>query len=454
MPNWSIEHYKNVWHNIQSSLWFLPTTLGIAAVILSYILPSVDKNLPRQIAAHRGWLFYGSPSAARTILSTLAGSLITVIALLFSITMLTLQQASTQFTSRVFQNFTDDRGNQWVLGTYIATFVYCIMILRKVQSANGTVANFVPVLSITVAIVLALICIGLLVFFVHHSATLFQAATVIERIHHDLIDSIERNFQDDDGEPRSSDDDMRAFRELYPEEPRQRIHSQESGYLRTIDEDAVLAALPAGGWGVIPLALGQYVVQKSVLLEVGAAIEDEVRIRQIRTAFVLDNERTLPQDTLFGVRQLVDIAVKALSPGINDPTTAEHVISCLSDAVVRLGDRAFPSRILHEERDQQQGAVALWLNRPTFDDFVAAAFTQIRRVAANDVSVTLHLLAMLQAAGGHLTERNAAPIREQIAHIVTQVDRSEIGLEARAALLAAAQAAEEATRSVPLRAVE
>lgn len=443
------ERYRNAWHNIQSSLWFLPAVLGSAAIVLSYFIPRLDNDLPRQIAAHRDWLFYGSPNAARTLLSTLAGSLITVIAVLFSITMLTLQQASSQFTSRVFQNFTKDRGNQWVLGTYIATFLYCILVLRQVRSANGQTDDFVPVLSITLAVILAVVCIALLVYYIHHSASLFQAATVIERVHHDLLDAIDTYYPEaQDRTLPPANDDLEDFRRIFVHQEGYRIHSEHAGYLRRIDEAAIFRALPAGTWATIHLELGQYVVAESLLLEAGTAIEDE-RVRQIRNAFVLDKERTLPQDTLFGVRQLVDIAVKALSPGINDPTTAEHVISCLSDALARLGGREFPSRTRHRSARDGQQQIVLWVNRPEFSDFVESAFAQIRRAARDDVDVTLHLLQMLNAVARQLTDRRAQAIREQVGHVVSQINQSSFTLEDRTMLLAAAQTVEDSIRATP-----
>jgi uncharacterized membrane protein len=443
------ERYRNSWHNIQSSLWFLPAVLGLVAIILSYVLPQIDTHLPRQIAVHRDWLFYGSPSAARTLLSTLAGSLVTVIAVLFSITMLTLQQASSQFTSRVFQNFTNDRGNQWVLGTYIATFVYCILVLRRVRSESAQTGNFVPVLSITLAVLLAVICIALLVYYIHHSATLFQAATVIERVHHDLLGSIDQYYpQTEDRTLPPANDDLDDFKRIFTAREGERICSNESGYLRNVDVGAILKAIPKGTWGIVHLALGQYVVTDTVLLEAGTEIDAE-RVKKIRRAFVLDKERTLPEDTLFGIRQLVDIGVKALSPGINDPTTAEHVISALSDALVRLGGRQFPSRIHHRSTEDGEQQVALWVHRPEFDDFVESSFAQIRRAARDDVDVTLHLLQMLDGIAKRLTERRSQPISELVGHIVSQVNQSGFIPEDRTMLLAAAHTVEQSVRAVP-----
>ncbi len=440
MTSFSLDRLKNNWQNTKSSLWFLPTALGLLALILSYAVPAIDTHLPRQIAAHSGWLFYGSPDAARTLVSTLAGSLITVISLLFSITILTMQQASTQFTSRVLRNFTDDRGVQWVLGTYIATFVYCILILRRVRSATGGVANFVPVLSITLAIVLAVICVALLVYYVHHIATLLQSATVIERVHRSLISVIEDRYP-----TRSSDEDEHAdpasknrtadIRRLAADPDAFQVHAQAFGFLRSIDENTVLKLLPDESVGIVDVALGQYVPADTALLKVSKSIDDAGCLKRIRAAFILDRQRSLPDDVLFGVRQLVDIALRALSPAINDPTTAEHVIATLSNVLIDLGGRSLPSPVRHRSDSDESRSPVMWVRRPTYADFVESAFSQIRRAARNDVDVTLHLLHALRSVALRVNEDHARPVWEQVSRIVTQINESNFTPEDRAMLL-------------------
>ncbi len=452
MSKMPFERYRNTWHNIQSSLWFLPTVLGLTAFILSYLLPEIDLRMARQLAAHRGWLFSGSPSAARTLLSVLAGSLITVITVLFSITMLTLQQASSQFTPRVFQNFIDDRWNQWVLGTYIATFLYCILVLRQVRSETAALHDFVPVSAITLALVLAVVCIALLVYYIHHTASLFQAGTIIERVHHDLIGTIDRLYPEShDLTQQPATEELQSFKQRFMAQAEYRIHSEETGYLRSIDEESICRALPGGACAAIRPAVGHYIVANTVLLEATEVMDDERRVQQVRAAFVLDRERTLNQDALFGVRQLVDIAVKALSPSINDPTTAQHAISCLGNALIRLAGRAFPTRIRVHGGEDDQTRVMVWVNRPEFADYVEMSFSQIRRSARDDVEVTWYLLDVLDAVAQNTSDDRAHVIQEQIDRIVAQVNAANFITADRERLLAAAAEAMAATTSIPLQ---
>ncbi|MGA7669394.1 MAG: DUF2254 domain-containing protein [Nitrolancea sp.] len=434
MPNLSVDRLQTIWQNARSSLWFLPASLGILAIVLSWLVSDLDHHLPRQIALHRGWLFYGSPDAARTLLSTLAGSLITVISLLFSITMLTMQQASSQYTSRILRNFTDHRGVQWVLGVYIATFMYCVLVLRQVRSSTDQASNFVPALSISLAILLAVICVALLVYYVHLIATMLQAATVVERVHDGLIHAIDHNYPADRAEGTDEDRPLDEVRRLARRSGGLRIHSEGSGFLRSVDENTILKAIPDGSWAITELALGQYVLSDAVLLESSNNIDDPDRVRRIRNAFILDRQRSLPQDTLFGVRQLVDIAVRALSPGINDPTTAEHAISCLTDGLIRLGDRPFPPRVTRGPESDGCGSSIIWVDRPNFARFVDSAYAQIRRAARNDVDVTLHLLKMMRMLAAHVPASRAEPVWEQIARTVSQIRQSSFTPEDRTML--------------------
>ena len=443
MPNLSIDRVQTIWQNIRSSLWFLPATLGIVAIVLSWLVSDVDHHLPRQIALHRSWLFYGTPDAARTLLSTLAGSLITVISLLFSITMLTMQQASSQYTSRILRNFTNHRGVQWVLGVYIATFMYCVLVLRQVRGSTDQTSNFVPTMSITLAILLAVVCVALLVYYVHLIATMLQAATVVEQVHDGLIHAIDHNYPTDRDQAENDDRSIDEMRQLARQSSSHRIRAQGSGFLRAVDEKTILKTIPDGSWAITELALGQYVLSDAVLLESSIQIDDPDRVRRIRNAFILDRQRSLPQDTLFGVRQLVDITVRALSPGINDPTTAEHAISCLSDALIRLGDRPFPPHVTRGSEDEGRESTIIWVDRPDFARFVDSAYAQVRRAARNDVDVTLHLLKMLRMVAAHVPASRAEPVWDQIARTASQIRQSSFTQEDEAMLL------EVASRGTP-----
>jgi uncharacterized membrane protein len=245
----SREQFRNWWENVQSSLWFIPAVLGIVAIALSFIMPEIDSRVEDELTRHTDWLFFGTADSARAILSAISGSLITVITLLFSITMLTLQQAATQYTPRIIRTFMNDRGIQSVLGVFLATFLYSLLVLRQVRGEDAIGGSSIPMLSVSLAILLTLACLALLIFFIHHSATMFQAATIVERIHHEMLDSIDRLYPEAIGEGVDDAPSLDAFRARYASQPGVLVRSDGSGYLRRIDDGAILDAIDDGSWG-------------------------------------------------------------------------------------------------------------------------------------------------------------------------------------------------------------
>lgn len=450
--SFSIEQLRNEWEELRSSLWFIPALIAVSAVVLSIIIPEIDSRYEGDVGQHRQIIFYGTASAARTILNVIASSVITVVSLVFSITLLTLQQASTQFTPRSMRTFMRDPLNQVVLGTFIATFVYSILVLRQVRGEDSPLDQFIPVLATTFAILLALICLGLLVAYLNHAALLLNASTVVEHIHEDLLESIERLHPSEIGAAAADGgDDLSTFRAQYVTGESYDVLARSSGKLRVVDTERLAGALPAGAWAIIHPTPGDYVIRGAPLLEVGGVELDDDALDEIRDrarhAFILGHERSLSQDALFGVRQLVDVGLKGMSPGIFDPTTTEHVISALGDAMVALAERDFPThiRVIEYDDDDRQGVVALWINRPSFEDYVDAAFAQLRRVARDDVHVSLYLLDVLDVlvSRTHGARREAVlvQIRELVAQLAeaqhTDRDRNLIKDRAAAIMMAA-----------------
>lgn len=413
---------QNLRENVSTSLWFVPSVLIILALILSTILIEVDVALSTRRSPLIPWLFSGTADAARTLLSVISGSLITVISIAFSITILALQQASAQFTPRVLRQFTANRSNQMVLGVYTATFVYALLVLRAVRSADeSSDAGFVPALSITVAIGLALVCLGLLIFFVHHMSRSLQIAVIMDHVRQELIEQIDALYPSQLG--HSTDQASPTpieIEALDGHTPRVTIHAESAGFIRRIDQQALLNA-PLGDvrWLWVRSRVGQFITYGGVLAELdGKTPPADALADQIRAAFIIDSEPSINQDALFGVRQLVDIALKALSPGINDMTTAEYALYHLGDALGRLAERPFPANVRRIEGCPAQ----VIFTSPGWDDFVATAFDQIRHAAEDDVHVTatllrvLHDLALRLPPGerGRAVQRQVAEVRHSI----------------------------------------
>ncbi len=413
----------NTWQNIRASLWFVPSILVGLALLLALGLVEADHRLAARSSPLIPVIFAGTADAARNLLSSVAGSLITVVSIAFSLTMVALQQASTQFTPRVLRNFMSDRMSQLVLGAYTGTFVYALLVLRAVRSPSEDLsAGFVPALSVTVAIALALICLGLLIYFIHHIAESLQVGVIITRIHSELVEQIDKLYPSKMGEVAV---DPLLIADLTEQLDRREqtvtIRSTQTGFLRQVDEQALLDAPLAGlKWVWIRPCIGDFITQGAVLAELDRQTDRYADVvERVRTACVIDQARSIHQDAQFGIRQLVDIALKALSPGINDPTTAEYALFYLTDALGRLAERCFPSPIR-----QTNQSVYLWLTHPTWDDYVALAFDQIRREADDDVHVSQTLLHMLHELALRVADNSrAAAIRRQLAEMRQSVAR-------------------------------
>jgi len=425
------EKIKLAWENFNASLRFVPGVLAALALVLSSVSIQIDVALlaNEQARSVLPWLFSGTADAARSVLSTIAGSLITVISIAFSLIIVALQQASAQFTPRVLRSFTADRGNQIVLGVYIATFVYALLVLRAVRSANQdqNQVGFIPGLSVTLAIVLALSCLGLLIYFIDHTAQSLQVSVILQRVHADLIAQIDARYPDHGVDCIVIDAPPSLVAASPGTEPRFRVHSKRTGFIRTIDEHTIRnAPLDGVRWLWVQPQVGAFITTGGILAEgiADAPLNVEVS-RCIRDAIVIDIRRSITQDPLFGVRQLVDIALKALSPGINDPTTADYALYYLGDALGYLAGRV----ILPVEQIAEDREARLFFSRSTWDDFVDTAFNQIRRVATGEVQVLQTLLDVLADLAVHVSSQGRCDaIRRQVTEvrfIVANADWSE-----------------------------
>ena len=357
------------------------------------VLGAIDTALSVREGEVAARLFSGTADAAQALLSVIAGSLITTISIAFSVTIIALQQMSSQFTPRVLRTFTADRGNQVVLGAYIGTFIYALLVLRQVRNEDSGVP-FVPAVSVTVALGLALVCLGLLIYFIHHISQLLQVSLFMDNIHDELIDELDALYPAGIGSNLDESAPPAGMVEKLEDAPgHQVLRSCQAGHLRSIDAESLFDASDGiAPWIFVRPQVGSFVPHGCVLAVFPAdASINEDQAASIRDAFVIDTERTLHQDPLFGVRQLVDIALKALSPALNDPTTAEYSLSNLGDVMGRLGQRKFPSN----QRIGPAGETRYIFSRPTWDDFVDAAFSQIRRQAHDNVHVTNYLLKVL-----------------------------------------------------------
>jgi uncharacterized membrane protein len=361
------EKMSSRWERLNSSFSVLPALLTAGAVLLFFVTQHLDQATRTSLES-LPILFSGGSSAARSVLSAISGSVITVVATVFSLTIVALQLASSQYSPRVLRNFTSDRGVQLVLGAYIATFLYSLLVLRIIRSPAGATEAFVPKISVTVAILLALACVGLLVYFVSHIATIIQSSTIVQRAHTDAARTI-ANLEDLDGCPAGEEtsEDPPAGDPLV-------LRAQRSGYVQHVDVEALAEALTgdeaAGKTTVeVPSGPGRFVPAGSTVLKVWPARELTERAEEgAHGALVLGRERSFQGDFAFGLRQLSDIALKGLSPAVNDPTTAMQAMDRMEAIFVALGEKRMPAR--KREREANGTRVVIMVGHYGFDDVV------------------------------------------------------------------------------------
>ncbi len=413
------------WEGIVSSFWFMPGLLTVGAIILFVVSHQIDRLLSVGLE-ELPLIFSGGATAARSLLSTIAGSLITVVATVFSLTIVALQLASTSYTPRLLRNFTSDRGVQVVLGAYIGTFTYALLALRIIRTPESQEPTFIPVISVTLAVVLTLVCVGLLVYFIHHIAGMIQSSTIVKSAHQDATQSL-ANLTDLENAPAEAQDPRThpAFKELMDEEGSE-IKAQESGYVQYMDLDRILDAAtqedgavekaPAKMVVELPFGPGHFVAAGLPILRLWPAPEDvpegglgEKTEKEIHEAFFFGKERAFSQDFAFGLRQLSDIALKGVSPGVNDPTTSMQAMDRMEAIFIALGEKALPPHI--QERNLNGTQVLLKVGRYDFDDVVGLAFDQLRRASftSGQVAVLERLLEVIERA----LAANALPERQQ-----------------------------------------
>lgn len=362
--------------------------MTLFAIVLAFAMTALDDEVDWNPSTDSPLGYAGRPDGARAVLAAVAGSTITAAATAFSITITTLALASSQFGPRLLRNFISDRGIQLVLGIFIGTFVYCLLVLRTIFGNDET--DFVPQISITVAFALALVSIIALIYFIHHVATSIQVTSIIRGVSNELERSINRLYDAADGDRNEDAEARREDRDDLDDEEAGEISCRKGGYLQAIDSGALVKAA-AGREAVIKVKYhaGRFVVRRGpVALVWPKEAADEGLEEAVNDALDLGEVRTSTQDVEYAVDQLVEIAVRALSPGINDPFTALSCIDRLGSALVRIVEREPPEPRHWDDNGKLRAIVP----KASFSGVVDAAFNMIRHHGGNYPAVLIRLL--------------------------------------------------------------
>ena len=369
---------------LRSSLFFVPMLCVIGGVILGELMLGVDALVtgidPRLTA---------TVDSARTVLTTVAGATLTFAGIAFSVSLLLISLASSQFSPRVVHGMFRDPFNKRVMGLVIGTFTYCLVVLRAVRGAlEGAGDAIVPSVSILLAVALGIASILAIVAFINHAAHSMDVSKILRRVTEEVLTQAESAW------PEPDSDSSWAQHGTAASLPAGAAAVRFSGYgwVQNVDYDRLLTALPPGTNLRLDTFAGQYAIQNTPIGHLFPAPDDEGKIGDaVRAAVKVGESRTLQQDLAYGVRQLCDVALKAMSPGINDPTTAHDAISHLGTVLADLLGRPAPaSRLVG-----QDGQVLLIPHATTHEHLVGLAFDEVRIASVDQPTVLIYLLDVL-----------------------------------------------------------
>jgi uncharacterized membrane protein len=382
-----------------ASLWFVPILCVLGGVALSTVTIAIDRSrgtsiVPRSLS--------GDPDAALGILTTVAVSMVTLTGLVLTITMVVVQLAMGQFTPRVLRTIVRDRPSQFAIGIFVATFAHAMLVMREVQQPTPQDPDgFVPGLAIVIAFVLIVVSIMVLVSYVHHIGRALTVASLIDSVGDEARKLLDKLYPEERPQaPKAPDRLGRPDRLVPSAKPGVvvAVHTADLAELAS-EHDVLLRIAPS---------VGDFVPQGAVLFEVfgQAPFDDADLLRSIALA----NERTLTHDFAFGIRMLVDVGVRAVSPAMADPTTTIQAVDRIHDLLRQLVCRPFPSGLIADD----SGVTRLVLPTITWAGYVRLAVDELRRDAARSLQVTRRLQAMLRDVLEIAPPDRRAPLEEQL----------------------------------------
>ncbi|NEV94344.1 DUF2254 domain-containing protein [Psychroflexus sp. YR1-1] len=381
---------KFLWQELKGSFWFVPILIIVFSIGLATFLIYIDRTVNVRSIKYLSYILTESADSARSILSTISAAMIGVAGTVFSITLVALTLASSQFGPRLLKNFMHERLNQVVLGTYVSTYAYCLIVLNVVK--GNEVQVFIPSLSILLAIIAAIGNIILLIIFIHSISMSIQADNVVSDISVSLMENIEIIFSEELKEEDSSlDKNTKSLDHYLKDFPHSKtLKSPKSGYLQYLQNISLFEVAKEHAYLIVSHhRIGSYIVKDEPIISIHSKNEftDESSIN-FESHYVLGNSRTTQQDAEHSIHQMVEIACRALSPGINDPFTAIACIDNLTSTLCYLTRVKFPSKYKFDADDELR-----YVFEPlTYQSMLDAAFLQIRQFSKGSPAVVIRLM--------------------------------------------------------------
>ncbi len=380
--------------DIRGSYWFVPSIMVLLAIILAFVTDRLDSHFNTDFLTSIPLFYHSGPEGTRAVLSTIATAMIGVAGVTFSMTLVSVSFAASNIGPRLIGNFMRDTGNQVTLGTFISTFVYCLLILRTVTGTSDDISTaHIPNISLLVALGMSLLSVGNLIYFIHHIPESINVARIANLVGNDLQAAITELFPDDIG--KEKDSNAAAKRQLgakYRVESKA-IAAPATGYIQVVDDEALLSAAQAHDLIIrIEYRPGDFVATNSILLYAHptARVDDAVA-DQLTSCFVFGVKRTATQNAMFLIDQLVEIMMRALSPGVNDPFTAVGCFDWLQPVLMTIVSREMPEPCRYDE----DGNLRVAVHPVSVERFASAVFDQPLQYVASDRIAALRMMQLL-----------------------------------------------------------
>ena len=376
---------------VRNSLFFVPVLCVVLGAALAAGMLELDRRVRLEPAPS---LLRFTVESARELLGTVAAAIITVAGIVFALTGLSVQLASSQFSPRVVRGFLRDRSAQVSIGFMVGTFTYSLVVLRAVRSVEAG-PDVVPALSTALALGLTVAAVVAIVGFVSRTAHRLQSSQLIRGVAEETVGTVASRL------PERGQGGAREAALVSPPGPQRRVRARTRGWIAQISPEELLQLLPSGGVARVDVQVGQFVHPGRRLCTVWGETDDRDTLeRRVNKAFDIETSRTMQQDIGFGIRQIVDIALRALSPGVNDPTTAHECIVHLGAISYEILRRDLPPL----ETAGEDGRRVVFSGQWSHADFVASAFDEIRQSAVSLPSVGAALVETLAEVFADLTE--------------------------------------------------